>query len=219
VIPGSQFGASRFGRDRIKGRPKVITIVGLFLSALVIITGGVWFWSRQHSGTPARIEVVECQPAGKSISCKALWPPPNPAPQEIIPIANATWLDEGKTMDVVGGGRTVRVTVVECHVHDSAIDCTGVSPPIAGPPQTIDVSGADAGDIGHDINVHLHQGVSLYATADDDPTPYAMLAFGGGAAVAAVILLVLRIVRRSRQSQWAQYRDMSGHGPPWGGPL
>jgi hypothetical protein len=205
------------GSRRIKGRPNLITIAGLFLCALTLIAFGVLMLSLGQSGTPARIRVVECQLIGKSTSCKALWPPPDLAPQGIVPIANADWRYNGQTVDVVRDGRTVRVTVVECHVHYSAIDCTGVSPPSITPLQTIDVQGADGGDVGHDIDAHLHQNPYLRATADDNPTPYLMLTFGGGAAVAAVVLSVLRMVRPSWQSQWAQYQQMSGQ-VPWGGP-
>jgi hypothetical protein len=195
---GSRLRRPRLGGSRRGGRPGLGTIVGASLSALVLGTAGAWMSWDYHSGDPARIEVVECQAAGKSVNCTALWPPGG-APEQIVPIASGKWTDVGHDMDVVQDGHSVRVTVVECHVDDESLDCTGVSPPSAAPLKTIRVEGADLSDVGHDIDVHVHHGRVTSVTADEDKTPYLMLATGCVAAVFAVIAIVRRLRPRVKR--------------------
>jgi hypothetical protein len=170
-----------------------------------------------HSGDPARIEVVECQTAGKSVNCIALWPPGG-APEQIIPIADGRWTDVGHDIDVVHDGHSVRVTVVECHVDDEALDCTGVSPPSAAPLKMIRVEGANLGDVGHyiDVHVHVHQGRATSVTADEDQTPYVMVATGCVMAVLAVIAIVRRLRHPRAERQLAgRGVDLSHSGAGW----
>jgi hypothetical protein len=166
--------------------------VGFSLSSLVLVTAGAWMVWFQHSGVSARVEVVECLSAGKSVNCTGLWPPGG-APEQIIPIADGKWTDVGRDIDVVQDGHSVRVTVVECHSEDESLGCSGVSPPSAVPLKTIRVEGADYSDVGHDVDVHVHQGRVTSVTVDKDFMPYVMCATGCAAAVFAVIAVARRL--------------------------
>jgi hypothetical protein len=146
--------------------------------------------------------VAQCHSAGKTQNCTGLWPPGTP-PEQLISTAHESWTstnDIGHDIDVVQDGHTVRVTVVECHADgeladgQAAFTCIGVSPPSAAPLQTIEVQGAGPSDVGHDIDVHVHESrAGRYLTADKAPLPYIIFGSGCVAAVCAVIAIVRRL--------------------------
>ena len=161
-------------------------------------------WWHTHSGVASRATVVECQQAGKSVNCAALWPPSS-TPEKLVPYDGGKWTDVGHDIDVVQDGRSVRVTVVECHVTGESLGCTGVSPPSTTPLQTVPVQGAEWGDVGHDIDVHLHSsqaGGGQSLSADNDHTPYYMLAAGCGVLVWAAVSAVRRRRKPDPQDAW-----------------
>jgi hypothetical protein len=194
-------------RGRRTRRPGLGEIVGLTLCALVLISGGAFMWWHTHSGVPSRATIVECQQAGKSVNCTALWPPSS-TPEELIPYDGGKWTDVGHDIDVIQDGRSVRVTVVECHVAGESLGCTGVSPPSTTPLQTVPVQGADWGDVGHDIDVHVHNGQSVNRrsfSADKDHTGVAMLAAGCGALVWATVSALRRRRKPDPQDAWSAW--------------
>jgi uncharacterized coiled-coil protein SlyX len=202
---GSRRQMPRIGGSRRGARVGLGTIVGLSLGALLCIPLGAWWLSSQHSGAAARVEVAQCT-AGKPQHCTGLWPP-SAQPEQMISIAHESWTstnDIGHDIDVVQDGRTVRVTVVQCHSDgeladgQAAFTCTGVSPPSHAPLQAIDVKGASQSDVGHVIDVHVHESrAGRYLSADNDPVPY--LIFGSGCV--AAVCAVIAIVRRFRYSR------------------
>lgn len=198
---GSRRQMPRLGGSRRGARVGLRTIVGLSLSALLFIPLGAWWLSRQHSGAVARVEVAQCT-GGKLSKCTGLWPP-SAQPEQIISVVHESWTstnDVGHDINVVQDGRTTRVTIVQCHSDgeladgEAAFTCTGVSPPSHAPLQAIEVKGATQSDVGHNIDVHVHESpAGRYLTADKDPVPYLMFGSGCVAAVCAVVATVRRL--------------------------
>ena len=92
-------------------------------------------------------------------------------------------------------GTPARVTVTQCLPQTKGYYCTGVWSPATGPAQVVTVDGADSGDVGHTLDVHMHSG-SNTATTTDWRMPALCFGFGVLFLVASAITAVL--VRRQR---------------------
>ena len=93
-------------------------------------------------------------------------------------------------------GVPARITVLSCHgVKDT--DCWGVLRHV-GPnglytEQEMYIDGTDRNDIGHDVDVHIHNdGRSPIADTGIFPAPLMMIAAGALAGIAAVVAAVMR---------------------------
>lgn len=91
-------------------------------------------------------------------------------------------------------GAPARVTVTQCLPKTKGYDCTGLWSPATGPAQAVTVDGADYGDVGHTLDVHVHSGSR--ATTNDMGAPVFFFVPGVFVLVGSAITAVL--VRRQR---------------------
>jgi hypothetical protein len=102
-------------------------------------------------------------------------------------------------------GVPARMSVTECQPAGKDVRCVGVwRHDGSAVEEKMRIEGAEPGDVGHEIDVHVHG--RSYATSDSLTGPAFLL---GGACVLGVLVVIL-IVRRRRRPNVSTVRPSQG---------
>jgi hypothetical protein len=180
-------------RVRRGRRPSVLTVVGSFLAAFVLIAAGSFMLRQLYSGASAQTTVVYC-PAGKTPICDALWPPIT-KPVQITAVPITTTLSPGLLPPGEYGGVNLSVTYDGCTVTKVESSCPGVAPPPRDKERLVKLYQSGPEDVGKVIAVHAHEGPGgTTLTADSSGVAVGLLGLG----CISLVIGIVEIVRRRR---------------------